>query len=76
MLQKPTAGVDVDFDDWSILGTEAIVVGKLTQTGDNAYSLQFQLFDVFGKKAGQIPPPPEPWNRRWSLYQYSVFQYR
>ncbi len=50
MLQKPTAGVDVDFDDWSIVGTEAIVVGKLTQTGDNAYSLQFQLFDVFGKQ--------------------------
>src|SRR5690606_13765617 len=25
MLQKPTAGVDVDFDDWSILGVEAVV---------------------------------------------------
>lgn len=50
MLQKPTAGVDVDFDDWSILGTEAIVVGQLEQTGENAYSLQFQLFDVFGKQ--------------------------
>jgi TolB protein len=24
-----------------------VVVGKLVQTGDNAYSLQFQLFDVF-----------------------------
>jgi TolB protein len=50
MLQKPVAGVSVDFDDWSILGVEALVVGKLTQTGDNAYSLQFQLFDVFGKQ--------------------------
>jgi TolB protein len=48
MLQKPTAGVDVDFGDWSILGVEAVVIGKMTQTGDNAYSLQFQLFDVFG----------------------------
>ncbi|MFQ5546846.1 MAG: Tol-Pal system beta propeller repeat protein TolB [Woeseia sp.] len=47
MLQKPTTGVDVDFDDWSILGVEAVVVGKITQTGDNAYSVQFQLFDVF-----------------------------
>ena len=47
MLQKPTAGVDVDFDDWSILGVEAVVIGKLTETGENAYSLQFQLFDVF-----------------------------
>lgn len=48
MLQKPTEGVDVDFDDWSILGVEAIVVGQLIQTGDDDYSLQFQLFDVFG----------------------------
>jgi TolB protein len=49
MLQKPTAGVDVDFDDWSILRVEALVVGKVTHTGDNAYSIQFQLFDVFGR---------------------------
>lgn len=49
MLQKPTSGTDVDFDDWSILGVEAVVVGKITQTGDNDYSVQFQLFDVFGR---------------------------
>lgn len=48
MLQTPTSGVDIDFSDWSILGVEAVVVGKLTQTGDNAYTLQFQLFDVYG----------------------------
>lgn len=48
MLQKPTDGVDVDFDDWSILGVEAIVVGAMAQSGPNEYSLQFQLFDVFG----------------------------
>lgn len=49
MLQRPTTGVDVDFDDWSIIGIEALVVGKVTQTGANAYNLQFQLFDVFGR---------------------------
>lgn len=49
MLQKPTTGADVDFDDWAILGVEAVVVGRITQTGDNAYSVQFQLFDVFGR---------------------------
>ncbi|MEX2125145.1 MAG: Tol-Pal system beta propeller repeat protein TolB [Woeseia sp.] len=47
MLQKPTAGADIDFDDWSILAVEAVVVGKLTQSAESAYSLQFQLFDVF-----------------------------
>jgi TolB protein len=50
MLQKPTTGVGVDFDDWLILGVEAVVVGQLSQTADNEYSLQFQLFDVFGKQ--------------------------
>lgn len=49
MLQTPTRGVDVDFDDWAILGVEAIVVGSIEQTGENAYNVQFQLFDVFGR---------------------------
>ena len=50
MLQKPTTGTEIDFDDWSILGVEAVVVGRLEQTGANAYSLQFQLFDVFRRQ--------------------------
>ena len=50
MLQKPTDGADVDFQDWSFVGVEAVVVGKLIQTGANAYTLQFQLFDVFGRR--------------------------
>ena len=49
MLQKPTNGKDMDFDDWSILGVEAVVVGSVTQTGANAYNVQFQLFDIFGR---------------------------
>jgi len=49
MLQTPTSGVDMDFDDWAILGVEAVVVGKVIQSGENAYNVQFQLFDVFGR---------------------------
>jgi TolB protein len=49
MLQKPTNGADVDFGDWSILGVEAVVVGSVSQTGENAYTVQFQLFDVYGR---------------------------
>ncbi len=47
MLSKPTRGGDVDFDDWRILKVEAVVVGRVEQTGDNAYTVQFQLFDPF-----------------------------
>lgn len=50
MLQKPTTGVDIDFSDWSVLGVEAVVVGQLIETGENAYTVQFQLFDVFGRE--------------------------
>ena len=50
MLQKPTDGADVDFGDWSILGVEAVVVGKVTQVGVNAYTLRFQLFDPFRRR--------------------------
>ena len=50
MLQKPTSGADVDFDDWGFVGVEAVAVGSVVQTGDNAYTLQFQLFDVFGQR--------------------------
>ena len=50
MLQKPTASVEIDFDDWSILDVEAVVIGKITQTGANAYSVQFQAFDVFSRQ--------------------------
>jgi len=50
MLQKPTTGEEVDFDDWTILKVEAVVVGKVIQTGENAYSVQFQLFDPYGQK--------------------------
>lgn len=50
MLQKPVTSVEIDFDDWSILAVEAVVIGKVTQTGLNAYSVQFQLFDVFRRE--------------------------
>ena len=50
MLQKPTTTVDIDFDDWRILNVEAVVIGKIIQTGANVYSVQFQAFDVFTRE--------------------------
>lgn len=46
MVQKPTAGADVDFQDWRTMGVEAVVVGKLRQTGAGEYVVEFELFDV------------------------------
>jgi TolB protein len=50
MLQKPTSGAALDFDDWGFLGVEAVVVGSVRQTDDNVYDIQFELFDVFGRR--------------------------
>ncbi len=50
MLQKPTNSADLDYDDWSVLGVEAVIIGRVTQTGANAYSVQFQAFDVFRRE--------------------------
>ena len=50
MLQKPTTGAELDFDDWSFIKAEAVVVGRVEQTGDNEYDVSFQLFDVFRRR--------------------------
>ena len=31
MLQKPTTGAEVDFDDWSFVKAEAVVVGQVVR---------------------------------------------
>jgi TolB protein len=50
MLERPTTGRNIDFDDWRILGVEVVIVGQLLRTGDDQYTIQFQLFDVFAGK--------------------------
>ena len=47
MLQRPTMGRDVDFDDWRILGIEVVIVGQLVETAPDSFTIQFQMFDVF-----------------------------
>jgi TolB protein len=50
MLEHPTNGADVDFEDWRIIGTEVVVVGRLIQNGPDDFTIQFQVFDVFRGK--------------------------
>ena len=47
MLQKPTDGSGVDFDDWRVLGVEAVVVGTISDRDADNYTIRFQLFDSF-----------------------------
>ena len=50
MLQQPSTGAEIDFDDWSILGVEAVVIGKITDGRNNSYNIQFQLFDIYKRE--------------------------
>lgn len=49
MLERPTTGVDIDFDNWRMVAVDYVVVGELSREGDE-YSLQFQAFDVYGAR--------------------------
>ena len=50
MLQQPSTGAEIDFDDWSILGVEAVVIGKISEGRNNSYNIQFQLFDIYKRE--------------------------
>lgn len=45
-LARPQEGSQINFTNWSILGVENLVVGRLRAVGSE-YVVQFQLFDVF-----------------------------
>ncbi len=49
---KPTTADLVNFQDFRMLGTANLVIGRLTQSADNRFVAEFRLFDVF--RAQQI----------------------
>jgi TolB protein len=46
MIDRPTAGEQIRFQDWRYLKSDFIVVGKLTPNGADRYTAQFELFNV------------------------------
>lgn len=47
---KPTTADTVNFQDFRMLGTANLVIGRLTQGADNRFVAEFRLFDVFRKQ--------------------------
>ena len=47
MLEQPTRGVDIDFDNWRMVAVDYVLVGELAQEGET-FSIRYQLFDVYG----------------------------
>lgn len=52
MLERPSMGADIKFENWRIIGTDSLVVGNLSRSADGIYTVNFQLFDVI--KARQL----------------------
>ncbi len=46
MIDRPTAGDQIRFQDWRYLKSDFIVVGKLTPDGADRYAAQFELYNV------------------------------
>jgi TolB protein len=46
MIDRPTAGEQIRFQDWRYLKSDFIVVGKLTPNGADRYTAQFELYNV------------------------------
>jgi TolB protein len=58
MLQKPTTVAELRFEDWKMLGVEAVVVGRVNEISAGQYSVRFELLDVLRRQsllAYQIP---------------------
>jgi TolB protein len=46
MIDRPSSGDQIRFQDWRYLKSDFIAVGKLTAEGADRYSAQFELFNV------------------------------
>ncbi|MGB7216583.1 MAG: Tol-Pal system beta propeller repeat protein TolB [Gammaproteobacteria bacterium] len=46
MISRPTEPAQVNFQDWRVSDVDALVIGRLQQTGPDDFTAQFQLFDV------------------------------
>jgi TolB protein len=46
MIDRPTSGDQIRFQDWRYLKSDFIAVGKLTPEGGDRYGAQFELYNV------------------------------
>ena len=50
MLSFPRFGDSIFYRDWRVLGSEYLLLSRLTRTVDGGYSLDFELFDVLSQR--------------------------
>lgn len=52
LISQPHEGEQVNFQDWRLLRSEGLLIGKISSQDGENYQVQFQLFDVY--KAEQL----------------------
>lgn len=50
MIAQPHDEGQVHYNDWRLLGTDFLVVGRMTRDGSGRYQVVFELFDVLRQK--------------------------
>ncbi len=73
MLAKPTETRQIRFKNWRIMDVPYLVIGRMHETGDGRYQVEFRLFDVFRAKqlTGYRMPPVRRAQLRMVAHQIS-----
>jgi len=60
LVAHPTDAAQVLFSNWRMVNVDNLVIGKVTQTTDGQYTVEFQLFDILrGKQIADFSFPAE-----------------
>ncbi len=46
MVSRPTQPTDVNFQDWRVAKADVLVIGTMTETAPDSYTIEFELFNV------------------------------
>src|SRR5687768_18476150 len=44
--ERPTRGSEIRFPTWQLLKQDFVVVGRVADTGDGGYRVEYELFDI------------------------------
>ncbi len=46
MVEYPTRGIDIDFDDWRLLGADFVIVGRLFAETTENYVIRYEMYNA------------------------------
>jgi TolB protein len=46
LVERPTRGSEIRFPTWALLKQDFVVVGRVVDTGDGGYRVEYELYDV------------------------------